>query len=255
MRFSKCVLTSQKTPTLFFSFDVENDLNYGSSTTISSKWNESGFLVDQAAAEEPMEFSLTGKIGYLVSGDTLLVGLNAALDMAQNRLSIVQATPLGGLLGPQIKAVSGAIQQAQTISRAVDNFATKIRNETSDRDRLGDLRNALKSMKKNKMLVELDSPLETFKNLIITDWRENYEDKTDQTLGISISLKECRFVELETANLDKALFATSSCRADIGLSPAKDMGQAATSPVRDRRTALNRSGGDLAGAINSLGGS
>jgi len=240
MRFTKCVLTSQDNPAVFFSFDVENDFDVGRTITISSKWNESGFSVDQAAAEEPKEFNLTGKIGYLVSGDTLLAGLLGGLDMAQNRLAIVNATPLGGLLAPQMKVVNSTIQQAQTVAMAVDNFATKIRNEFSNRDRLGDLRDDLQEMIDKKMLLELEAPLETYNNLMITSYKENYEDKTDQTLNISLSLKESRFIELETANLNEALFAQSSCRADIGLSEARDNGQAATSPVKDNRTILNR---------------
>jgi len=244
MRFGKCILTASKAKEVFFSFDVENELSIKRNMTISSKWNESGYAIDQAAAEEPIEISLSGKIGYIVSGDSLLNSVNEALDMVSNRLSIVQGSVLGGLIGPQAKAVQGAIAKAQTIVKAVDNFATKIRNEFSNRDRVADLYNALERMFTDKMLIDIDTPLETLKGYIITSFPTNYETGIDQTIILSITLKQVRFVELETTNLNEALFATSSCRADIGQAPTKDMGQAATSTTRDRRTSLARAGGN-----------
>jgi len=218
---------------------VENDFSINSALTVSSKWNESGFAVSQAAALEPAEISLSGKIGYLVSSDTLLNDLNEMLDMAQNRLSIVQGSVVGGLIKSQTKVVSKALNTLQTATRAVDNIVTKLDKEINGNDRLDRLKEDLRSMQAMKMVVKVQSSHEVVENAMITSLSRNYEDKADQTINISMSLKEIRFVKLKTANLNKANFAQNMCRADIGLSPKVENGQAAVSNVKpDNRTSM-----------------
>jgi hypothetical protein len=243
VKFKQCLLVSQNTPSLSFRFDIENDLSIERTLTISSKWNEAGFAVAQAAAEEPIELSLTGKIGYLVAGDTLLNNLNEGLDRVQNRLSIVQAAPLGGLIGSQVKTVQKAVTQAQTVVKAADNFLTKINNEINGNKRLEDIYGTLKSMYSKKELLKIETPLETIENVLITRVSPSYEENTDQSISISISLKEIRFVKLKTANLNKALFAQNMCRADIGLSGSVDSGQAAVAPKKSKNTSAYDAGG------------
>jgi hypothetical protein len=232
MRFKQCLLTCQDAPYVAFRFDVENDLSVDRSLTVSSKANESGFPIAQAAAADPIKLNLSGKIGYLVSGDTLLNAYNEKLDMVQNRLGIVQGSFLGGLVGKQVRTVSKAVSKLQTITKAADNFITKIKREIEGNNRLDEIYAALSMMYDCKMLIEIETPLETIENVLITNLSLNYADKTDQSVNVSITLEEIRFVKLKTANLNKANFATQMCRADIGLSDKVDMGQAAVGEKR-----------------------
>ncbi len=256
MRITPCLLTCQDNPSLKFRFDVENDFSIDRTLTVSSKWNESGFLVSQAAAFNPVEISLSGKIGYLVSGDTLLNDLNEALDMVSNRLSIVQGSVVGGLIGPQLKAVSGAINTAQKTVSAVDNLATKIMKEVQNAngyDRIQSIKEDLRSIYAMGMLVKVESFHEAVENVIIESFKINYEDKTDQAINVSLSLKENRFVKLKTANLDKANFAQNMCRADISASPKVESGQAAVGAKPgnpDNRTSMQRNFQDRGDAFN-----
>jgi len=208
--------------------------------TVSSKWNEAGFAVSQAATSEPMEVTFSGKIGYLVSGDTLLAEYNAALGKVSNSLSIVQGSYLGGLAGQQLKTVQGAVNNLQKAAAAVDNFATKIRNISNGIngvDRLLIMKEDLRSIYDLHLLVRIDAPLDTIENAIITSLTFGYPDQSEQYLEVSISLKEVRFVTIKTANLDKANFSQQMCRADIGMSAATNNGTAATGDIPASATA------------------
>jgi len=236
-----CFLSSRNEPSLRFRFDVENEFSITRTLTVSSKWNESGFAVAQAAAAEPAEITMSGKIGYLVSGDTLLNDFNETLDMAQNRLSMVQGSVLGGLIKEQTKAVSKVLNGLQTATHVVDNIATKLDREINGNNRLERLKNDIKRMFAEKKLLRVVTFKENIDNAIITNFTITHEDKIDQVLTISLSLKEIRFVKLKTANLSKANFAQNMCRADIGLSPKVESGQAATAPTKpDNRTSMLR---------------
>jgi len=247
-----CLLSCKDDPSLRFKFDVENDFSLTRTLTVSSKWNESGFAVSQAAAEEPAEISLSGKLGYLVSGDTMLDFLYEDLDKAQNRLSMVQGSVVGGLIKEQTKFVSNVLNTVQVATHAADNFITKINKEINGNNRLIQLKDDIKKIFKEKKIVRLTSFSETIHNAIITNFTISYEDKIDQVLNISLSLKEVRFVELKTANLNEANFAQNMCRADIGLAPKVESGQATLGAKPDNRTTINRFGGDRDKATESF---
>jgi len=240
MRIEPCLLTSQDDPSLKFRFDVENDFSLARTLTVSSKWNESGFAVSQAAAEEPAEISLNGKIGYLVSGDTMLNSLYGDLDKVQNRLSMVQGSVVGGLIKSQTKFVSKVINTVQVATHALDNIATKINREMNGSNRLERLKEDIRSIFKMKMLLKAESFHEVIENAVITNFTINHEDKVDQVLAISLSLKEVRFVKIKTANLSRANFAANMCRADIGQAPKVESGQATLGAKPDNRTSMLR---------------
>jgi len=244
MDIKPCFLSARDEPSLRFKFDVENDFSLTRTLTVSSKWNESGFAVAQAAAEEPAEISLNGKIGYLVSGDTMLDFLYEDLDKAQNRLSMIQGSVVGGLIKEQTKFVSKVLNTVQVATHAVDNFITKINKEINGNDRLERLKGDLKRMVVEKKLLRVVTFKENIDNAMITSFTINHEDKIDQVLLISLSLKEVRFVKIKTANLERANFAQNMCRADIGLAPKIESGQATLGAKPDNRTALQRAGGD-----------
>lgn len=207
-----------------FVFDYEGESSLNMQAEITDHFAENNIAVQDHIAIRPTKITLRGYQGELVKfADSGLVGL---LNTIQNKLTTVPAY-LGKYTPQQLAKLQAAVTKAQDTVTKIDTALARVNNLVGMLPGLKpgitkqhQAYNFLRSMMVSKQVFIVETPYGVLNNMVIEGLSFVQPEDTKFWSDISVTLKQMRFVEVQTSTVN-----SNGGRAVQQRQPATDKGK------------------------------
>lgn len=193
-----------------FVFDYEADSQVVMQAEITDHFVENNTAVQDHIALRPLKIVLRGFVGELVQLKTS--GILGALNLLQNKLTTVPAY-LGHYTPQALGKVQNALTQAQSTVNKIDRGLARVKNLVGlfDKAAQGPTKQAkayshLEGLYLSRQVFLVETPWKSFDNMVIENLAMIQDETTRFVTDVSVTLKQMRFVEVQTITANEETF-------------------------------------------------
>jgi predicted alpha-1,6-mannanase (GH76 family) len=179
-----------------FLFDIPETATVNHAAQITDHWVEDNFAIQDHVAIEPMRITLTGKIAELVYTKT------QAAAYAESVLNNLQ--PLKILEPEKSQQAQQYISTAESAVNAVNNVLSQagtltglFQGETAGLNKQQKAYKQIETFFKSRALVTVETPYDTFKDMIIESFEANQDESTTTVSTFTVTFKQLRTVSVQ----------------------------------------------------------
>lgn len=183
-----------------FVFDINMTEEINNSAQITDHYSEDNTYLNDHIAISPMVITITGKMGELVF--TKSEGLEFLKAMV-NRL-----TPLGVLTPSQSTKATQYLAKAEVMRSAYDSLDKSIGNLAdtlagrTTKTKQSEAYSKLQEIFLTKKLITVETPWNTFSNMVIESFTANQDDTTTMETTFTVVCKQLRFIGVQSISSD-----------------------------------------------------
>ena len=193
-----------------FIFDYEGETEVTLQADITDHYAENNQFINDNYQIKPAKLTLRGYVGELVQKKAS--GILGALAAIQNRLTVVPAY-LGKYTPQALAKVQAALTKATATVNKIDLALSKVKNivgffskSSPAPTKQQEAYQFLESLMLSRQIFLVQTPYRFFDNMAIETLRFVQDETTRSWSDIAITLKQMRFVEVQTVTSNSASF-------------------------------------------------
>lgn len=193
-----------------FVFDYEGETNISLQAEVTDHYAENNSVINDHYALKPVRLTFSGFVGELVQ--TKAQGVLGALASIQNKLTTVNAY-LGKYTPQALGKIQKVLTQAQSTVNKLDNALARTKNIVGffSKSNPAPTKQAqaytfLESLMNSRQVFLVQTPYKFFDNMVIENLSFTQPEETKYLSDITITLKQMRFVDVQTVTANRSLF-------------------------------------------------